>query len=181
MFRLPALPGVPPSKLPQSLQECHEGLRNIQWHKQTYFEGTLTQSGGDCTTWRRRPFRIIGANLIAFNDVTKRPTATIDLKKAVAVQDDEERACSAATGDDSLLGMERSFRLLFPKDQQIIFFADTDQEKTRWLEVLRALVSRIPPNPFWAELVWQRQDEQSRRQGSSGHHTSSIVHDPPPS
>ncbi|KZT19830.1 hypothetical protein NEOLEDRAFT_1183069 [Neolentinus lepideus HHB14362 ss-1] len=181
MFRFPALPGVPPSKLPQSLQECHEGLRNIQWHKQTYFEGTLTQSGGDCTTWRRRPFRIIGANLIAFNDVTKRPTATIDLKKAVAVQDDEERACSAATGDDSLLGMERSFRLLFPKDQQIIFFADTDQEKTRWLEVLRALVSRIPPNPFWAELVWQRQDEQSRRQGSSGHHTSSIVHDPPPS
>ncbi|TFK45584.1 hypothetical protein OE88DRAFT_1669083 [Heliocybe sulcata] len=166
MFRLPALPGVPASKLPQSIQECHDGLRNIHWHKQTYFEGTLTQSGGDCTTWRRRPFRIIGANLVAFNDVTKRATATIDLKKALAVHDDEERTSSTASGDDSLLRMERSFRLVFPKNQEIIFFADTDEEKSKWLEVFRALVGRIPPNPLWAELIWQRQNEQSKQEGS---------------
>lgn len=30
------------------------------------------------------------------------------------------------------------------------------------LEVLRALVGRIPPNPLWAELVWQRQQELGR-------------------
>ena len=75
-------------------------------------------------------------------------------------------------------GVERSFRLLFPNDQEIIFFADTDEEKDKWcvrflypnpgtiliyalvrLEVLRALVGRIPPNPLWAELLWQRQQE----------------------
>jgi hypothetical protein len=49
MFRLPALPGVPPDMLPQSLEECHRGLRHVNWHKVTYFEGTLTQNGGDCT------------------------------------------------------------------------------------------------------------------------------------
>jgi hypothetical protein len=48
-FRLPPMPGVPPNQLPQSLDECHRGLRHVHWHKMTYFEGTLTQSGGDCS------------------------------------------------------------------------------------------------------------------------------------
>jgi hypothetical protein len=48
IFRLPPLPGIPSSELPQSLDECHRGLRHINWHKVTYFEGTLTQYGGDC-------------------------------------------------------------------------------------------------------------------------------------
>jgi hypothetical protein len=51
-FRLPPLPGVPPNQLPQSLEECHRGLRHVHWHKMTYFEGTLTQNGGDCTVRR---------------------------------------------------------------------------------------------------------------------------------
>lgn len=49
IFRLPALPGIAPEQLPQSLEECHRGLRHINWHKVTYFEGILTQSGGDCS------------------------------------------------------------------------------------------------------------------------------------
>jgi hypothetical protein len=48
-FRLPSLPGIPSNQLPQSLEECHRGLRHVHWHKMTYFEGTLTQSGGDCS------------------------------------------------------------------------------------------------------------------------------------
>jgi hypothetical protein len=48
-FRLPSLPGIPPGQLPQSLDDCHRGLRHVHWHKMTYFEGTLTQTGGDCT------------------------------------------------------------------------------------------------------------------------------------
>lgn len=49
MFRLPPLPGLPQDQLPQSLDDCHRGLRHINWHKVTYFQGTLTQNGGDCT------------------------------------------------------------------------------------------------------------------------------------
>lgn len=54
LFRLPPLPGVPPQQLPQSLEEAHRGLRHVSWHKVTYFEGTLTQNGGDCAV--RGPF-----------------------------------------------------------------------------------------------------------------------------
>ena len=48
IFRLPPLPGISSDQLPQSLEECHRGLRHINWHKVTYFEGILTQNGGDC-------------------------------------------------------------------------------------------------------------------------------------
>ena len=161
-FRLPPLHGIPASQQPQSLEECHRGLRHVHWHKQTYFEGTLTQNGGDCTvrlplmffrgssvdfeqTWRRRHFRVIGANLVAFNDVTKKATATIDRRRAIAVEDIQEgrsRALSPASVQtarspfaddyDDVYGVKRSFRLFFKRDQEIIFFADTDEEKSRW-------------------------------------------------
>ena len=49
MLRLPALPGVLSNHMPLSLDECLRGLRHVAWHKVTYFEGTLTQNGGDCT------------------------------------------------------------------------------------------------------------------------------------
>ena len=97
-------------------------------------------------TWRRRQLRVIGANLVAFNDVTKKATATIGLKKAIAIEDDQEarqEAFSPASGAgrsnryadeyDGLGGVERSFRLIFPNDEEIMFFADTDEEKARWL------------------------------------------------
>lgn len=149
-------------------------------------------------SWRRRHFRVIGANLVAFNDVTKKAITTIDLKKAQAVEDDEvtrnelltpASAISARSSRyvefDVPYGVERSFRLIFPNDQEIIFFADTDEEKDKWyvvadlvivvsfsprfirLEVLHALVGRIPPNPLWAELLWQRQQDMARQTHST--------------
>jgi len=82
---------------------------------------------------------VIGASLVAFNGVTRKATATIDLKKAVAVQDDQDLrnplnslARSRSYDDDGLLSVERSFRLMFPREQEIVFFADTDEEKLRW-------------------------------------------------
>lgn len=58
IFRLPPLPGVSPDQLPQSLDECHRGLRHNNWHKMTYFEGTLTQQGGDCMVCPRVPLSL---------------------------------------------------------------------------------------------------------------------------
>lgn len=162
-FRLPPLPGVPSAELPQSLGDCHRGLRHIEWHKQTYMEGTLTQNGGDCMvsaliilqsatvvftsvqSWRRRRFRIVGASLTAFNDVTRKPISSIDLNKAVAVEDDQEAhtgVLSPESGrssrtsryleNDGLYGIGRSFRLLFNNNEEVTFFADTEEEKAEW-------------------------------------------------
>lgn len=96
-------------------------------------------------SWRRRHLRIIGASLVAYNDVTKRAITTIDLKKAIAVEDDQETRsailspASAATASrryideyDGSYGVERSFRLKFTRGQEILFFADTDEDKAKW-------------------------------------------------
>ena len=31
-----------------------------------------------------------------------------------------------------MYGVERSFRLFFPNNEEIVFFADTDEEKYKW-------------------------------------------------
>jgi hypothetical protein len=79
---------------------------------------------------------MIGATLVAFNDVTKKPTVTIELKHVINVRDnDEPRTAPLARGResfDSLYKVERSFRLVFKDDDEITFFADTDEEKAKW-------------------------------------------------
>ena len=76
MFRLPPLPGIAPTQLPQSLEECHRGLRHINWHKVTYFEGTLTQFGGDCSVGVSRLILSI-CLILRLSDVAP-PTITSD-------------------------------------------------------------------------------------------------------
>lgn len=82
---------------------------------------------------------MIGANLVAFNDVTKKATATMDLRKLVGVHDDDDPEASSNSlrrrvrdSYDDVFKVERSFRLLFPDDEEIEFFADTDEEKAKW-------------------------------------------------
>jgi hypothetical protein len=71
-------------------------------------------------TWQRRMFRVTGANLIAFNDVMKKAMATINLKKAIAVEDTQDARLAVLSPDGrcrddyhSLIAVERSFRLVF--------------------------------------------------------------------
>ena len=93
-------------------------------------------------TWKRRRFRVVGPSLVAYNDVTKRAIAKIDLRKVIAVEDDRSPVLSPASGvstrsqfdDDRLCGVEHAFRLVIDSrpDQDIVFFADSDNEKQRW-------------------------------------------------
>lgn len=81
--------------------------------------------------------KVIGANLVAFNDVTNKATTTIDLKKAIAVVDDQDPTGDLSSpgrpmDDDDYVYVERSFRLMFPNNVQIAFFTDTDEEKAQW-------------------------------------------------
>ena len=95
--------------------------------------------------------RVIGASLVAFSDATKRATTLIDLKKVIAVADDPELAQNPGTeakpvADDSnnTRDIKYSFRLIFPNEEEIAFFADTDKEKARWCDVFYIPI-RFPP------------------------------------
>jgi hypothetical protein len=47
----------------------------------------------------------------------------------------------------SMYHVERSFRLIFPDEEEIAFFADSDSEKSKWYAVgiYRGFLSLIPP------------------------------------
>jgi hypothetical protein len=47
----------------------------------------------------------------------------------------------------------------------LVFRRDILTHLTR-LEVLRALVGHIPPNPLWAELIWQRHEAMLAQEAS---------------
>ncbi|KAG8750586.1 Bud site selection protein bud4 [Ceratobasidium sp. 423] len=47
IFELPPLPGVPPETLPQSLDGYHWGLSAAACHTKIYYQGSVTQNGGD--------------------------------------------------------------------------------------------------------------------------------------
>lgn len=74
--------------------------------------------------------------------MTKRATVTIDLRKAIAVEDipdPRNRMLSPSLAQasefdefDGLYDVEKSFRLRFQRNLEIVFFADTDEEKERW-------------------------------------------------
>lgn len=158
IFRLPPLPGLTDEQLPQSIDECLRGMRHHAWHEHEYHQGILTQRGGDCVVslpWtgdglvlttlyqapRRRPFKLIGGNLVASNAVTKKTVFSIDLRKAKALVDENDDTLGAGEKRKKSLEeeleagyskMPRSFTLRFEDDDSITFWTDTDDEKAGW-------------------------------------------------
>ena len=130
--------------------------------------------------------------MVTFNDMTKRAITTVDLKKAVSLYDDQERNmktpashASLSSYDDEFdgpCGVERSFKLLFPGNQRISFFADAEADKARWYErsgsiypnlllkrVLlgwrfRVLSLGVSPLILSGRSLWQKQQEMMEKQ-----------------
>lgn len=87
--------------------------------------------------------RCKGAQLLAFNDVTKSIQAVIELSRTVALVDcQQEEVYGPAKGtyqlrrsdseDDLCSKVDRSFQLIFDDESEITFFTDTDEQKRRW-------------------------------------------------
>ncbi|ORY25090.1 hypothetical protein BCR39DRAFT_309113 [Naematelia encephala] len=150
IFRLPPLPGLKPEDLPGSIDECLRGIRHHAWHEHEYHEGILTQQGADCALPRRRMFKLIGGNLVAINEVTKKQVASIDLRRMTAVVDLNQGNNGGAGGspkstrtamtyrprdsDEAWAVRPRSFRVEFGEDDDegIMFVADRNEDKTVW-------------------------------------------------
>ncbi|KAK8845595.1 hypothetical protein IAR55_006311 [Kwoniella newhampshirensis] len=178
IFRLPPIPGLEPDEMPQCIDECLRGMRHHAWHEHEYHEGVLTQEGGDCTHPKRRLFKLIGGNLVAINEVTKKEVTKIDLRKATGVIDlnadqnpgtPKSRMTMRPRGSEEGFGVRpRTFEVVFGEDDEgIKFMADSDAAKESWMTTLEGLIGKIPSNPLWAELLATRQRERSARRTAS--------------
>ncbi|OXG24431.1 hypothetical protein C361_02285 [Cryptococcus neoformans Tu259-1] len=178
VFRLPPIPGLNADELPQCIDDCLRGLRHHAWHEHEYYDGVLTQDGGDLNNPKRRLFKIIGGNLVAINEVTKKKVAMIDLRQAVSIIDLNEdqpgtpkskMTMRPRDSDEGFGQRPRSFMIEFKDGEGIMFMADTDMAKAGWMEVLQGLVGKIPSNPLWAELLTLRiREKAAKRSASSG-------------
>jgi serine/arginine repetitive matrix protein 2 len=91
---------------------------------------------------KRRLFKLIGGNLVAINEVTRKEVSSIDLRKAVSLVDlnvDTPAGPSTSTWrnpDEEEMGMmrrrPRSWAIQFGGGEEIIFSADKDNEKSLW-------------------------------------------------
>ncbi|WFD44245.1 Bud site selection protein bud4 [Malassezia psittaci] len=181
LFYLPPLPDSLTEQLPRNLAECEEGMQNVSWHESgATYKGTLTQLGGDCKIWRRRPMRIMGMNLICFNEVTKRPTTRIDLMQTLAIED-----CAKLRSDEledmvDMLPDKRSFRITFRDGEKIYFFADSPTEMRQWLQALQTiLVHKLEMPPDWSQAAYASANEyyglpQPSSKTSSAPSTSTV-------
>ncbi|WFD04827.1 Bud site selection protein bud4 [Malassezia vespertilionis] len=152
LFYLPPLPISLEPELPKSLEECVQGMDNIAWHRTgTSYKGTLTQLGGDCKSWRRRPVRIVGLDMMCYSEVTNRPTTRIDLMQALQVQSGASRS---GDEDDALSQFPHAFCISFRDGENIYFYADTDAGLREWMRVLKNIVShKLPAPPTWAQVA----------------------------
>jgi len=152
ILRLPPIPGMKPDELPPSIDECLKGIRHHAWHEHEYHEGVLTQEGGDCTVSgsfsslgqnnekqlpRRRMFKLIGGNLVAINEVTKKEVASIDLRQMRGIVDlnaidSSPKTARPRNSDEGIAVRPRSFRADFAGGEVIIFSADKDEDKATW-------------------------------------------------
>ncbi|KAI5478456.1 GTP binding protein [Pseudohyphozyma bogoriensis] len=167
LFFLPHMPksqreGV---KLPGSIEAAVRGLAAAEKQLVVHHEGTLTQMGGDCTTWRRRDFKAFGTKLVPYNQVTKRAFVELDFVKVVSVFDPDEvvvpppstqekGTMTRSTSDleDDPYKVPNSFRLRFEDADEVAFYADSMEEKLKWVSALRKLVGAqaVKPAPAWA-------------------------------
>ncbi|WVQ93585.1 hypothetical protein IAU59_000660 [Kwoniella sp. CBS 9459] len=177
IFRLPPIPGLKPDEMPQCIDECLRGMRHHAWHEHEYHEGILTQEGGDCTHPKRRLFKLIGGNLVAINEVTKKEVTKIDLRQALSIVDlnaeqgggtpKSRMTMRPRESDEGFGAKPRSFMVEFKDGDGITFAADNDKAKETWMETLEGLIGKIPSNPLWAELLATRQKERAARRTAS--------------
>jgi hypothetical protein len=55
-------------KIPDKMHAVEGWLARKQWFKTTWYNGYLSQQGGDVKNWRRRFFKIVGAKMEAFHE-----------------------------------------------------------------------------------------------------------------
>lgn len=121
---------------------------------------------------RRRMFKLIGGNLVAYNEITRKEVTTIDLRQATGVTDlnpdQSQRDLQSASKpvrlemDDEGMGMfgarPRSFRVEFKGGQGIVFSADRDTDKATWS--VPSSTSPLPHEP-WSWLIENRMETLS--------------------
>ncbi|GAB7348685.1 hypothetical protein MBLNU459_g7431t1 [Dothideomycetes sp. NU459] len=160
------------SDMPKSMSGAIREMKAAEQVKESTWEGTLSQQGGDCPYWRRRFFRLQGTKLTAYHEHTMQPRATINLSKASKLIDDKtsliadptsanpssskRRKSAFAEEDDGYQFVEEGFRIRFANGETIDFYADNAAQKDGWMAALSQSVGKPASNTTtakWTDVI----------------------------
>lgn len=137
-------------ELPTSLKQAQDQLNQAMQKKGLKLQGYLTQNGGDCNMWRRRYFTLNGNELIAHHEASHRRRLLIDLREALSVKE-------ALSDDLWCIYEDRSFQITFIDGEAISFYADTVEERIRWVWYLQQnLANCTGKQQCWTDLVLEK-------------------------
>ena len=82
-------------------------------------------------------FKLIGGNLVAMNEVTKKQVTSIDLRRMEAIfdlnaNDSSPKTARPRNSDEGMSVRPRSFRIDFAGGESIVFSADKEEDKVTW-------------------------------------------------
>lgn len=112
--------------------------------------------------------KVIGTRLVPFNEVTKKSYVEIDLSSVISIEDPNAPILSSTNSimsrstseefDEGSWKMDNSIKLFFKDGESILFFADTKEEKEKWMDVLRNLAGKKSKDaPEWAIALRKQQ------------------------
>ncbi|KAL1301623.1 hypothetical protein AAFC00_005848 [Neodothiora populina] len=175
--------------MPKSMSSAIREMKAAEQVKEAFWEGCLSQQGGDCPYWRRRYFKLQGTKLTAYHEATMQPRATINLSKANRLIDDKcalvadpnggkptsknRRKSAFAEDDEGYQFVEDGFRIRFANGETIDFYADNVAQKEGWMKALAQSVGKAPVSKQakWTDVVLakERLDGKSNGDATTDH------------
>ncbi|QSL64750.1 hypothetical protein MERGE_002052 [Pneumocystis wakefieldiae] len=178
VFYVPFVPGQAKETLPKSLSECVKDIKNAEWVSKLHYEGLLIQHGGDCLYRKKRYFRLSGLKLTSYHESSKSIRSNINLAKVKMVLNDqqlsanpkkmaqamhpENRKESTELGGNGYMFAQNGFCIKFFNGEIINFYADSEDEKTRWVRILDAVIKKADQVKPWSLYVLQKQKAMKR-------------------
>lgn len=142
-------------ELPTSLNAAVLYVEQRQMQSETYISGFLSQQGGDIKYWRRRYFEVTGFMMNAYHEFyTDDLRTSIDLSQMVGV---EELPMEV---DTDRFPVKNSFRICFKHGEYIDFYADSKEERERWVSVLLKDIMSLK-NECMVNIANQQEDAKA--------------------
>ncbi|KAG5513562.1 hypothetical protein PMAC_000994 [Pneumocystis sp. 'macacae'] len=172
-FYVPFVPEQPKGTLPKSLSACIKDIKNAEWICKLHYEGFLIQHGGDCLYRKKRYFRLIGLKLTSYHESTRSFRSNINLVKAVSVLNDQQLCVNSKLSTDNkdakngysillesdgdYMFIEGGFCIKFINGEVINFYAESEDEKIRWVRVLNTVIKKANEIKPWSLYVIYKQ------------------------
>lgn len=146
-------------RFPKNLKAVQKCCEKYLEQQRVNNEGFLWQEGGDVEGMLKRRYMILkGTELIAHDEVTRKPQTLLNLLNVVDIYSDGKTATGKQMRNfTDMVLFSDCFKLLFANDEVINFNADSNLLKQQWVEILTSVVELNKFHQPWIKRVFENE------------------------